>query len=103
MTPQVAERLTIHEPDAVDPELAVSTVPSPRSGAAARLRALRPVEEGRAAPARQRREALQRRLLAVADVLATTLALWLVLSLPGTGDRPALLVLAGMPLVVVVF
>ena len=54
-------------------------------------------------PTTQRREAIQRRLLAAGDVIAATLALWLVLTLPGTGDQPALLVLAGMPLVVLVF
>jgi exopolysaccharide biosynthesis polyprenyl glycosylphosphotransferase len=54
-------------------------------------------------PALLRREALQRRLLAFADLLGATAALWLAVSLAGNGDRPALVLLAAMPLVVVLF
>ena len=49
-----------------------------------------------------RRESLHRRLLGTGDVMAAALALWLVLTLQGLGD-PGLLVLAGTPLVVVLF
>ncbi len=103
MTPQLAERLTIHVQDAV------AQPRSRRRPAAAdrvferRARRLRVLEGEQRVPTTQRREAVQRRLLAAGDVFAATLALWLVLTLPGTGDQPALLVLAAMPLVVLVF
>jgi exopolysaccharide biosynthesis polyprenyl glycosylphosphotransferase len=105
MTPQVAERLTIHEPDALDHELTARRVPNLGDAPVARAsKRFRVVEDGeRSLPSTQRREAIQRRFLAAGDVLAATLALWLVLTLPGTGDEPAWLVLAGMPLVIVVF
>src|SRR5215211_3484318 len=105
MTPRVAERLTIHVQDAVAQQLRAhreGTVDVP--GGARPARRFRLIEGGEGwLPSTQRREAVQRRLLAAGDVLAATLALWLVLTLPGTGDQPALLVLAGMPLVVLVF
>ena len=80
----------------------------PRRGTRLRARAprrFRVIEGGEHwVPSTQRREAIQRRLLAGADVIATTLALWLVLTIPGSGDQLApLLVLAGMPLIVLVF
>src|SRR5215212_3558861 len=104
MTPQQAERLTIHVPDAVAQQLSPRRDAARGDVAARRPRRLRVVVRGDSwVPTTQRREALQRRLLAAGDVLAATLALWLVLTLPGTGDQPALLVLAGMPLVVLVF
>ena len=49
-----------------------------------------------------RRESLHRRMLATADVLATTVALVLVLSWLGD-DQPGLAALIAMPLVIVVF
>ena len=100
MTPQLAERLTIHAQDAVAERFARSA-----PGTAGRTaRRFRIVEGGEGwLPTTQRREAIQRRLLAAGDVMAATLALWLVLTLPGTGDSPALFALAGMPLVVLVF
>jgi exopolysaccharide biosynthesis polyprenyl glycosylphosphotransferase len=104
MTPQVAERLTIHEHDAVEPALTVRVAVLGEAAVARAARRFRVVEGGeRHAPSVQRREAIQRRLLAAGDVLAATLALWLVLTLPGTGDEPGLLALAGMPVVVLVF
>src|SRR5215218_6649925 len=106
MTPRVAERLTIHVQDAVAQQLrahreeAVDT-----RGRAWPARRFRLIEGGEGwVPSTQRREAIQRRLLAAGDVIAATVALWLVLTLPGSGDQLApLLVLAGMPLVVLVF
>jgi exopolysaccharide biosynthesis polyprenyl glycosylphosphotransferase len=104
MTPQVAARLTIHEQDAVDTEL---TLPRPAGGgerAAGVARRFRLIEGGDGAFASaMRRESLHRRLLAMGDVIAATAALWLVLTLPGTGDAPDALILAGIPLVVLVF
>jgi exopolysaccharide biosynthesis polyprenyl glycosylphosphotransferase len=105
MTPQVAERLTIYEQDAVDPARTVRGIPAlgdaPDARAGRRLRVLEVGE--RHVPSLQRREAIQRRLLALGDVLAATLAMWLVLTLPNSGDQPALPLLIGMPLVIVVF
>lgn len=104
MTPQVAERLTIHEQDAVAPAVAVRFPGSggaPVARAARRLRVVDATDPGTATPLR--REALQRRLLALGDVLAAMVSLWLVLTLPGTGDEPALVALLGMPLVILVF
>jgi exopolysaccharide biosynthesis polyprenyl glycosylphosphotransferase len=93
MTPQLASRLTIHEQ-----ELAVSG-----SVVALPPRRLRLVEGGeRTLPSLLRREALHRRLLGAADVLAATLALVLVLELLG-GDQAGVAAVLGMPLVVVLF
>jgi exopolysaccharide biosynthesis polyprenyl glycosylphosphotransferase len=105
MTPQVVARLTIHEQDAVDTELT-----RPRPAVPARVpgsrthRRFRLVEGGdRAVSSPLRRESLQRRLLAIADVVAAAAALWLVLTLPRSGDEPGLAIVAGIPLVVLVF
>ena len=102
MTPQVAARLTIHEPDAVDADAIIGR--SLALGGMARARAQRRVKliEGskQAIPALQRREALQRRLLAFADLLGATAALWLAIAVPANGDRPALLLFAAMPTVI---
>src|SRR5918998_1656809 len=100
MTPQLAERLTIHAPDAVGERFARSA-PGTTGRSARRFWGVGGGEGW--LPTTQRREAIQRRLLAAGDVMAATLALWLVLTLPGTGDSPALFALAGMPLVVLVF
>ena len=91
MTPRVAERLTIHVQDAVAQQLRANR----ETAGGTRLRARAPrrfrvIEGGEHwVPSTQRREALQRRLLAAADVIATTLALWLVLTIPGSGDQLA--------------
>jgi exopolysaccharide biosynthesis polyprenyl glycosylphosphotransferase len=102
MTPQLAAKLTIH--DAVTEEL----VPSGRrfvpSGSVVPL----PVRRGRAAggaerirPSLLRREALHRRLLGAADMLAATLALTFVLAL--AGQAPTAVALAAIPLIIVLF
>ncbi len=106
MTPRVAERLTIHVQDAVAQQLRANRETAGGTRVRARApRRFRVIEGGEHwVPSTQRREAIQRRLLAGADVIATTLALWLVLTIPGSGDQLApLLVLAGMPLIVLVF
>src|SRR4051794_3015018 len=101
MVPHVAARLTIHDQDAVKPHVR-------------RLPALRAVPFSRGAtraldahPSRSdallRREAVQRRLLALGDLVGATLALWLVLRVPDGPDHPLPLLIAGMPLVVVAF
>ena len=80
MTPQVGTKLTIHEQDAIEQAL---TRRPPGFGDAAVARAVRrfQVIDGfvRPAPSRQRRETLERRLLAAGDLIAATVALWLVL------------------------
>jgi exopolysaccharide biosynthesis polyprenyl glycosylphosphotransferase len=104
MTPQVAERLTIHEQDAVAPR-EMRRTPAPFGVAYAPTRRRLRLVDGahRTVPSLLRREAFQRRLLACADVIAASAALWLVLTLPGSDDHPGLLVLAAMPLAVLVF
>jgi exopolysaccharide biosynthesis polyprenyl glycosylphosphotransferase len=102
MTPQLAAMLTIHEQEFSDGTVAGrglgygSLVPFPGSG----LRAADSDEH--ALPSLLRREARRRRLLAAADVVAATAALMLVLGLVANA-RPGLAILAGMPLVVVLF
>jgi exopolysaccharide biosynthesis polyprenyl glycosylphosphotransferase len=97
MTPQVVARLTIHEQDAVG--AGVTSVPS---RALLGPRGLRLVEGGdRSFPLR--RDSVQRRLLALADVLSAVVALWLVLTIPGSGDAPGLAMLAAIPLLVLIF
>jgi exopolysaccharide biosynthesis polyprenyl glycosylphosphotransferase len=104
MTPQVAARLTIYEQDAV-PQMAIRRMPAHAGPArVVSLRRLPRVDTGEGSvPSLLRREAIQRRLLALADVIAASVALWLVLTLPGSHDQPGLFVLAAMPLVVLVF
>jgi exopolysaccharide biosynthesis polyprenyl glycosylphosphotransferase len=99
MTPQLAAKLRIHEEDTADALFA---------GAGGSLIALplsrtRPVDDAdHALPSLLRRESLDRRLLGAFDVLAATLALALVLALLGR-NPPGVAVLAGMPLIVVLF
>jgi exopolysaccharide biosynthesis polyprenyl glycosylphosphotransferase len=103
MTPQLAAMLTIHEEEAPDGDVqgrvassSGSLIPFPGS----RLRAADSDEH--ALPSLLRRESHRRRILAAADVVAATAALTLVLAVLGqTG--PGLAILAGMPLVVVLF
>jgi exopolysaccharide biosynthesis polyprenyl glycosylphosphotransferase len=110
MTPQVAARLTIHE------DAEAITLPRRRRRLA--LAAEAPAAEAPAVlpaddvpgvdldvavlPSVLSREALHRRLLGLADMLAATLALVVVLNLLGE-DRVALVTLAGMPLLLVLF
>ena len=104
MTPPVGTRLTIHEQDAIGRALQHGRPAFGDAAVARAARRLRLVEAGeRQAPSRRQREAIERRLLAAGDLIGATLALWLVLTLPGSGDSPALLALLGMPLVVLVF
>jgi exopolysaccharide biosynthesis polyprenyl glycosylphosphotransferase len=98
MTPQLAERLTIHGDEAAAPRLDGLSV----SGGVAALPALH-VEVGDGpVPSLMWRESVRRRLLGVADVIAATVALMLVLVLLGH-DQVSIAILAGMPLVVVLF
>src|SRR5262245_36873199 len=105
MTPQLAQRLTIYD----EPETA-QTVPGDRqavAGGGARTappaRRLRLLDGGsRPLPSLARRQSLHRRLLATADVVAATVALFLVIALLGD-DHVGLATLALMPLVAIVF
>src|SRR3954447_9774114 len=96
MTPQTATRLTIYENDAA---LERTPVAAPLPSA----RRLRLVENANVAHhALMRRESLHRRLLGAADLLAAAASLLFVLVATGSGD-PGLAVLAGTPLVIVLF
>ena len=96
MTPQLAAKLTIHEQDGG--ELAAGRLvafPPPRhvdvnAGAEHTI------------PGVRRRDAIHRRLLATADILAATFALTLVMNVLGE-DQLGLLVLVGLPLLIVLF
>jgi exopolysaccharide biosynthesis polyprenyl glycosylphosphotransferase len=96
MTPQLAARLTIHDEDALGLSGGGSVVALP-----VRRHRFTDGEES-ALPSLLRREAFHRRLLGASDLLATGLALTLVLSVLGAG-QPDLAILAGLPLVVVLF
>ena len=104
MTPsQLAARLTIHEQGNVA-VLDSQRLRAVDDGAllAPSVSPLRPVEGGVTLPTLFERETRHRRLLAAADVLGASLALLFVLLLLGDA-RPALPVLVGAPLVVVLF
>ena len=104
MTPQLAAKLTIHQPKTVEPEVgAQGTLAAPSELLPFPVQRPAPARGARGtAPAAVRRDSLQRRLLAVADLLAAGGALIIILSLIGD-DRPGLGTLVGLPLVVVVF
>ena len=104
MTPEVAARLTVHEQEAAEPTLGNGRAAAARGSLVALPgRRIRIIEGGeRALSSLQRRELLQRRLLAAGDVVAATLSLVFVLSLLGA-DRPGLVALAGTPLLIVLF
>jgi exopolysaccharide biosynthesis polyprenyl glycosylphosphotransferase len=100
MTPQLVAQLTMHGEE-------VAEAPVPR-GNVFPLQRRRPaavpsagIEEGASASV-LRREARHRRLLGIADVLAVTLTLILVLNVIGH-DKAAVILLASMPLVIVPF
>ncbi len=101
MTPELAATLTIHEEKVLDSALGGRRVVAgarlpmrvPRSQAHAEQRAL---------PTLAQRESRHRRLLASADALAATASLLLVSSLVSSGER-RLAVIAGMPLVIILF
>ena len=104
MTPQLAAMLTIHEE-----QLPATDVEGRRAGSGMARSIPFPLPTGRsearddqALPALLRRESRRRRLLAVADVVGATAALTLVLVLLGE-TRPGPAILAGMPLVVLLF
>jgi exopolysaccharide biosynthesis polyprenyl glycosylphosphotransferase len=102
MTPLLAARLTIH--DAVTEELAPRGRRFVPSGSVVALPARRGRGTGgaeRIRPSLLRREALHRRLLGAADVLAATLALTFVLAL--AGQTPTVVALVAMPLIIVLF
>jgi|SRR6478672_2756610 exopolysaccharide biosynthesis polyprenyl glycosylphosphotransferase len=104
MTPQLAEKLTIHEPETDATRAAIGEAASP-GGPPVTLpaRRFRLVQGGeRTIPWLLRRERVHRRLLALADVVAATASLVVVLTLLGS-DQVGLATLVGMPLVVVVF
>jgi exopolysaccharide biosynthesis polyprenyl glycosylphosphotransferase len=95
MTPVTAAHLTIHEPDS---QYAIAV-----AGTAVTLPATKD-RHADAATSRRRaasREALHRRLLSAADVLAASAGLIVVLSL--MGETRVDLALAGVPLIVVLF
>jgi len=104
MTPQVATRLRIHDAPP-DSEVRPRRRHAPASSAAAppidRLGLAGQVDAG-APPSLLWREALNRRMLAVADIASASLALVVVLNLLGQ-DRVAVAALAGMPLVLCLF
>jgi exopolysaccharide biosynthesis polyprenyl glycosylphosphotransferase len=95
MTPQLAAKLTIHEPYAVG--VSESTLVAFPGSPVALLDGAE-----RALPPLLRREALRRRLLSTADVLAALLASWSVLAIFGS-DQPGVAMILGMPLIVVLF
>src|SRR3954454_11892646 len=103
MVPHAAARLTIHEPDVLEPRARARRLPALRAvpfpGGATRTLDAHPSRSD----ALLRREAVQRRLLALGDLLGATLALWFVLRVPNGPDHPLPLLIAGMTLVVLVF
>lgn len=104
MTPQLAARLTIHEPQAAK-ATAVAGHRLVTAGAPLVLPVRRSRSAGGPGPARRarlRRESLYRRLLGAADVLGANAAFALALVLFGENTLP-LAALAGMPLIVVLF
>ena len=104
MTPQVAARLRIHEPEVVEaPAAGDAVLAIPAAVPVRRLPRLQRQElDGECLASLWRREALHRRLLGLADVTGVTLALVVVLSVLGH-DQPALAALVGTPLLIVLF
>src|SRR4051794_4389065 len=103
MTPQLATSLRIHDPEVGTPAPTGDLVAvAPQAPALPLPGAARRESDGECAPWLLRGEALHRRLLGMADVLATTIALFVVIDLLGD-DRPAPAALLVTPLVVVLF
>jgi exopolysaccharide biosynthesis polyprenyl glycosylphosphotransferase len=103
MTPQLVAKLTLHDEEVVDPISPhgnVLALPRPEPVVSSTGSA-EPIEEG-VPPSVLRREARHRRLLGVADVLAVTVTLIVVLNVLGR-DQAALIALASMPLIIVPF
>src|SRR3954470_11480096 len=104
MTPHVVARLTIHEPEGAASIAAPRFRPGLRSIEAPALIARpRPGLSGARRGVRLRREAVQRRLLAAADLIGAAVALGLVAGVPAVGGQPGLLLFAAVPLVVAAF
>jgi exopolysaccharide biosynthesis polyprenyl glycosylphosphotransferase len=106
MTPQVATRLRIHKtPPEGEARLRRRRVPAP-PGASPHLdlpAVVGPVEgDAGAPPALLWREALNRRMLAIADIASASVALVVVLNLLGR-DRVGIAALAGAPLMLCLF
>jgi exopolysaccharide biosynthesis polyprenyl glycosylphosphotransferase len=104
MTPQTARTLTIHEGEAAEPALAHRR-PLAVAGSLVALPARRSrTFEGteRVSASLMRRESLHRRLLGAADILAAVVSLLFVLTATESGG-PAVALLAGAPLVIVLF
>src|SRR5919109_3462394 len=99
MTPELAARLRIHEPEIQSSGLVAVPEPAPLRIPA---RAEPPELDEACLPALWRRERLHRRLLGVADVAAATVALIAILDLLGH-DRTALAALVAPPIVVLIF
>jgi exopolysaccharide biosynthesis polyprenyl glycosylphosphotransferase len=103
MTPQLAQKLTIHGEEGGAVMLAEQRALTLGGGPISFPPRRQRLVDAEGAPlSLLRRESLHRRLLGAADVLAATLALVLVLTLLGH-DQLGLATLAGMPLVVVLF
>jgi exopolysaccharide biosynthesis polyprenyl glycosylphosphotransferase len=102
MTPQLAQRLTIHGEEGGGAVVAQRSLSVLSGSAQAPTQRLGLVDVEGATSALLRRESIRRRLLGAADVISATLALVLVLTLLGN-DQLGLATLAGMPLVVVLF
>jgi exopolysaccharide biosynthesis polyprenyl glycosylphosphotransferase len=101
MTPQLAARLRIHEPDVAQPLATRDGLFAPPAPAPLRRLARLELDED-GLPSLWRREALHRRLLGIADGVAAVVALLVVLNLLGD-DHTALAAMASAPLVIVLF
>ena len=88
MTPQLAARLTIHEPDLAGMTTAGEGVL--RAPLLAPVPDERPELDDACLPALWRRESLHRRMLGMFDVAAAALALFVILGLTGNEHRRAL-------------
>jgi exopolysaccharide biosynthesis polyprenyl glycosylphosphotransferase len=104
MTPELATRLRIHEPEiAVEAAAGEQPVAVPGPVAVPRLpRLRRPELDDERLPSLWRREALHRRLLSMADAVAVALALFVVIDLLGD-DQTAFAALVGTLLMIVLF
>ena len=104
MTPQLAARLTIHEPEFAGASVAgegVVAVPD-RAPVPLLARVRRPEFDDESLPSLWRRESVHRRLLGLADVAAAALALLVVLNVLGN-DHTAAVALACTPVIVLLF
>ena len=100
MTPKLAAALRIHEPEVAGVGPANAGVLDRATERRSRFRVIEGLYDP--APSWQHRQALHRRFLGIGDVLASALAIAIVLALPG-GAQLGPVVLAGMPLTVLIF